>query len=418
MRDFFHYSLWVALSALFSLAVVNLAPVAVNLSRDYLTGTPVGRLSYQLTAVEEVGAAITNELLPRLVDPIFIPPPVGKVIRADLQAMKLSLYENGAPVAVYDIKSRGRPGTPWETPTGEYRILLKKDKHFSSFGEVWMPWSLQFFGNYFIHGWPYDQHGQPVPEGYSGGCIRLATEDAAAVYDFADLGTMVSIYSDTNSQSSSWSYQLLSSGEPRVKAEAYAAIDLETGEVILERNADQSYAIASLTKLLTGLISLEIVNQYQTVTVSAEAVATYGAQGNLTAGEKLPAGELLFPLLLESSNDAAEALARHFGREQFIKELNNKAAAIGLSRTILADPSGLSPDNISTAKDLARLTKHLYQSKSYLLNITTGLEHRYGHHLWRNNNKLTGMEGYRGGKNGYTDAAGQTQIAVFDLPLA
>jgi len=161
-----------------------------------------------------------------------------------------------------------------------------------------------------------------------------------------------------------------------------------------------------------------VINQYQLASVSATAVDTYGYQGNLVEGERLPVEELLFPLLLESSNDAAEAIAEHYGRDHFLRQINTKAKAIGLTHTSFADPSGLSPANVSTARELAKLAKHIYQSKRYIFNVTNQLEHQYGDYVWRNNNRLVGTEGYLGGKNGFIDEAGQTQVALYQLPLS
>ena len=108
-----------------------------------------------------------------------------RFIAANLSEMRLYLFENGVATATYPILSKGKRGSRWETPTGLYKIETKEQDHFSSLGQVHMPQSMQFFGNFFIHGWPYYPDGTPVPEGYSGGCIRLSTDDATAVFEFA-----------------------------------------------------------------------------------------------------------------------------------------------------------------------------------------------------------------------------------------
>ncbi|MDO8183474.1 MAG: serine hydrolase, partial [bacterium] len=300
-----------------------------------------------------------------------------------------------------------------------YQVLPKEENHFSSIGQVWMPWSMQFFGNFFIHGWPYDERGQPVPEGYSGGCIRLSTNDAEAVYNFATRQTLISIYgANITTPTADQTYYLDTSDRPQVSASSYVVADLETGDLIMAKNDEVVRPIASVSKLLTALTSLDVVNQYQVAIIGLAAVGTYGTQGNLTAGEKMPVKELIFPMLLESSNDAAEALAEHFGRANFINQINNKAAAIGLTKTNFSDPSGLSPQNVSTARDLARLAKHIYQYKRYIFAVTKERQYVYGEHTWLNSNKLLGTTGYLGGKNGFTDEASQTGVALFNLPLA
>ena len=90
-------------------------------------------------------------------------------VEVNLQKMLLTLYENGEVKEEFPVLSKGREGSWWETPTGKYKALTKEVNHFSSIGKVWMPWSIQFYGNFFIHGWPYHQNGEPVPKSYSGG---------------------------------------------------------------------------------------------------------------------------------------------------------------------------------------------------------------------------------------------------------
>jgi hypothetical protein len=83
-------------------------------------------------------------------------------IDVDLAAMTLTLYAEGKEKEKLPVLTKGREGSWWETPTGEYSALLKESNHFSSIGKVWMPWSIQFYGNFFIHGWPYHPDGSPV----------------------------------------------------------------------------------------------------------------------------------------------------------------------------------------------------------------------------------------------------------------
>ncbi|MDO8510004.1 MAG: hypothetical protein Q7S15_00025, partial [bacterium] len=135
-------------------------------------------------------------------------------------------------------------------------------------------------------------------------------------------------------------------------------------------------------------------------------------------GEKITIKNLLYPLLLESSNDAAEAIAEHYGRKPFVNALNDKVRAIGLKSTFFADPSGLLPSNVSTAFDLFTFAEYLFKNKPFLFETTLRKEEEAAGHLWRNASKFLRDPSYRGGKNGYTDEAGYTLISIFDLPLA
>jgi D-alanyl-D-alanine carboxypeptidase (penicillin-binding protein 5/6) len=320
--------------------------------------------------------------------------------------------------------SKGKPGSPWETPPGAYQVQAKEENHFSSIGHVWMPYSMQFFGNFFIHGWPYYPNGQAVPKGYSGGCIRLTTEDAAKVYEFADNGTAVYIAGGESptvrKAADNTAYYLLNNyaPDPHVTASSYLVADLDTGEVILEKNKGMTWPIASVTKLTTALTALEVVNQYKTALVTSSEVATYGDAGHLHKGEELTVHDLLYPLLLESSNDAAEVIADQVGRDNFIKSMNDKVRSIGLTATHYEDPSGLTPKNVSTAEDLFRLLSYIYKYKGYIFEVTRKPNATVNNQTWVNNNKFVHDKNYLGGKNGYTDEANHTLVTTFSMPLS
>lgn len=114
----------------------------------------------------------------------------GKFVDIDLSSMKLTMWENGAIVGEMPVAGKGNPARS-PTRTGLFTIKLKKNNHFSSISHVWMPWSMQYSGDYFIHGWPYWPDGSPLESKYSGGCVRLSTTDAQTLYEFADSGTYV-----------------------------------------------------------------------------------------------------------------------------------------------------------------------------------------------------------------------------------
>jgi poly-gamma-glutamate synthesis protein (capsule biosynthesis protein) len=375
---------------------------------------------------DESDYAIKNTVL---ADQELTIPEKGKFIKADLENMTIGLFENGLDVGSYKIVSIGRKGTPWETPVGLYRVLSKEEKHFSSIGSVWMPWSIQFFGNYFLHGWPYYSGGAPVAKGYSGGCIRMETGDAKRVYEFADNNTPIAVIFGENEDLpfvvSSKPYFFLKNKKsfPAVSASSYLIADIGTGLVIKEKNSGSKYPIASVTKLMTALVSLEAINQYLPVTVSKTAVETYGDAGLLKAGDKLAVSDLLYPLLLSSSNDAATALAEQMGLGRFVSLMNEKSRSIGLSDTSFDDPSGLDSDNVSTAEDLFRLARYIYHSKNYILKITQKKEHKIEEaggaplYHWYNTNKILLNDGFLGGKNGYTPEARETSVSLFTVKL-
>ena len=204
---------------------------------------------------------------------------------------------------------------------------------------------------------------------------------------------------------------------PNVIASSYAVIDMETGEMIMQRDSFVEHPIASVSKLMTALVTFKQVDQTLATTVSYNAVSTYGTQGGLRSGERLSVAALLHVLLLQSSNDAAEVLAEMLGREVFLKHMNAEADFLGMQNTRYEDPSGLSEHNVSSADDLGRLIRYIYKNYPELIDITRTRSYRSGTHAWYNNSVFSGDSKYVGGKNGYTDEARYTLVAIFRLPL-
>ncbi|MEK7569599.1 MAG: CapA family protein [Patescibacteria group bacterium] len=204
----------------------------------------------------------------------------------------------------------------------------------------------------------------------------------------------------------------------RTSARAYLAGDLGTGEIILTKNEKEILPIASISKLMAALVASELYKPDDAIKVSKEAVATEGKNGSLHAGEEFKSGDLLYPLLLESSNDAAAALAERFSAELFLSKMNERARELLLLSTTYRDSSGLSPGNQSSASDLFRLTTYLKEKRPELLAITTERSATRGGHFWASNNQFLTWAGYLGGKSGYTGPARQTVVSLFSVPFA
>jgi len=207
-------------------------------------------------------------------------------------------------------------------------------------------------------------------------------------------------------------------GEPKISAKAYLVGDLNTGEVILSKNQDEQFPIASTSKLMTALVAKKLAKSNETTKITKTALATHGQNGELRLGEKIKITDLIYPLLLESSNDAAEALALYFGRNSFISKMNQEASSLQMNSTSYEDPSGLTPNNQSTVSDLFKLTGYIAQQQSDLLKITTKNSYSTKTHSWSNISQFLGNKEYIGGKSGYTDEAKQTVVSLFNLPLS
>ncbi len=213
-------------------------------------------------------------------------------------------------------------------------------------------------------------------------------------------------------------FEVNSKNKPvKISAASYLVADLETGKVLASKNINQQLPIASVTKLMTAIVADETLGLDTKTTVSASAINTYGTQGELKKGESYSVLEMFYPLLLESSNDAAEALAQTKNRTQFVGDMNGKAKSIGLLNTTYEDASGLSSGNQSTVTDLFRLTQYISKYREYIFEISTEKEKKLGKKTWFSNSRFRSDDDYKGGKNGYTDEALKTQIVLFEEPF-
>jgi len=203
----------------------------------------------------------------------------------------------------------------------------------------------------------------------------------------------------------------------KITAPSYVVLDMDRNAIILEKNSEKLLPIASVTKLVTAVVARKLINTDNQVVMSSKILATYGNEAKFRLNEKIKVEELIYPLLMVSSNDASEALASAHpkGRKEFIKEMNDWVNSIGAYRTYFADPSGLSPRNVSTTKDLAIITKWIYDNEPEIFNITLQKSYSMRTHTWTNPTHFLNLTSYAGGKNGYTPEANRTSVALFKL---
>jgi D-alanyl-D-alanine endopeptidase (penicillin-binding protein 7) len=137
--------------------------------------------------------------------------------------------------------------------------------------------------------------------------------------------------------------------------------DAGTGEIVYVKNADAVVSIASLTKLMTAIVILDskLDLDEQIVLNREDAVGMKGSRSRLRTGLKLTRGDLLLLALMSSENRAAAALGHSYpgGLEAFVDAMNSKAAALGMTDSRFVEPTGLSPANVSNARDLAKLVR-------------------------------------------------------------
>jgi D-alanyl-D-alanine endopeptidase (penicillin-binding protein 7) len=209
------------------------------------------------------------------------------------------------------------------------------------------------------------------------------------------------------------------SDELALNASVAYVIDQDTHEVLLSKNDQAVLPIASITKLMTGvLVSEAHLSMDEPLTIEQEDVDTEKhSSSRLGVGTTLTRGELLHLALMSSENRAAHALARTFpgGLENFIGLMNSKATQLGMRDTRYVEPTGLSSKNQSSAKDLATLVNYAYND-SLLRELTTSasysvevgkrmLQFRTTNRLVRNPEWEIGLQ-----KTGFINEAGQCLV--------
>ena len=340
-------------------------------------------------------------------------------IEADLSAMIIRFYKDGKLLKEAPIQTKGRNGSWWETPAGLYKIISKEENHFSSFGRVYMPWSMQFQGNFFIHGPTRYPDGSPTSFTYSGGCIRLSLDDAEEIYRLAEKGTPVLVFEEAfNGNRETFQYKNKYLLPENI---AYLAADLDNNFVFAENKFGDKRSIASIAKLMSALVAVEYINVEKEVTIDSSMLVKTSIS-RLREGDRVSVLDLLSLLLLESSNEAALAIAAPLGESQFIKLMNIKAEAIGMKDSSFADTAGVLSANISTAEDLFQLTKYLYHNRSFVLHMSMGDENRAAYNQLQfrnlqNFNLIPGATSMIGGKTALSSSAGGSMLAVFEMEI-
>ncbi|MEP7327731.1 MAG: D-alanyl-D-alanine endopeptidase [Betaproteobacteria bacterium] len=154
---------------------------------------------------------------------------------------------------------------------------------------------------------------------------------------------------------------VLDAGKLKVSSANAVVIDPADGHVVYAKAANEVTPIASLTKLMTAMVVLDAALPLDEALAIDMSDFDYlkGSRSRLRMGSSLSRDEMLKLALMSSENRAASALSRHYpgGTTAFVRAMNAKATVLGLSRTHFDDPTGLSPRNVSTATDLARMVQ-------------------------------------------------------------
>ncbi len=216
-------------------------------------------------------------------------------------------------------------------------------------------------------------------------------------------------------------------GELALRSAVAMVVDQKTGEPLYAKNPDTATPIASITKLMTAMVSLDAgLALHEEVTIDAEDVDRLKhTRSRLAVGTTLTREELMHLALIASENRAAAALSRAYpgGREAFVAAMNRKARALGMENTHFVDGTGLSSGNRSTAADLVKLVDTAYRYPLIRKISTTGnydvlLDGKQVRHLaFVNTNQLTRREDWAIGvsKTGYINEAGHCLVMQAEI---
>ncbi len=195
-------------------------------------------------------------------------------------------------------------------------------------------------------------------------------------------------------------------------------VDATSGAVLYEYNADAPRQPASTIKVLTGLISIERLDDHDRVVPSRRAARMPRSKIYLKPGRTYQANDLINAVLLASANDASVALAEKIGGDEasFARIMTETARRFGARNTICKTASGLTKSGQhTTARDLAMVFNCAMQNREFANRMKhTKVRTSFGKTLWNHNKALWRIAGAEGGKTGYTLAARQTYVGKFE----
>lgn len=210
-----------------------------------------------------------------------------------------------------------------------------------------------------------------------------------------------------------------------LSAASLVVVDNASNSVLFSKNMDDVRPIASITKLMTALVFLDTspdMTEYMTILPSDVREGPEYVE----SGDRLRVRDVFNAMLIGSSNTAAVALARHTGlpSEEFVARMNQKAKVLGLSQSQFAEPSGLDPANVSTARELAALTRYALTQDAVLASVKREAYTLYPagaapRNVATTNWLMTGQvrrvsnATVVGGKTGYIDASGYNIAVTF-----
>jgi D-alanyl-D-alanine carboxypeptidase len=199
-------------------------------------------------------------------------------------------------------------------------------------------------------------------------------------------------------------------------AKSVCLYDPIENKIVYGYNENQKMLPASITKIVTAITAMELGDVNQIITIDEKSAGTEGSSIYLKVGEQIPLIDLMYGMMLHSGNDAANAIAHHFGYDQFIIKMNETILKAGATSSNFENPSGLDGENhFVTAFDMAKITAYALKNPTFAQvvstkKITLTSNDGYARYL-KNHNKLLWLyQNSNGVKTGFTKKAGRTLV--------
>jgi len=318
----------------------------------------------------------------------------------------------------FEVLAAGDPEGWNGTPSGLYSLKSKEGLRFSTESEVFMPYSMRLYGKYLIHGEAYYPSGIPYTSAVSGGCIRVRNEEMSRLYDSVEVG--LPILSITHEKEDFNLRETRLTKKPEIGTESFLVVDIDSGRVLLGKNYEEKREITDLTKLMTAIVATEQLGVTEPIIARNYMLEDEDEDIYFSSGRRFRLVDLLAPLLVESSDNAARVLSHYLGRDNTLDRVNQKAEAIGMKETRFKDSFGIEKSETS-ARDLYYLTYYLTNTRKPILDITRGV---WVPHIdyevfggMKNQNIFYGEDDFLGGKFEINEGGLHNGVFLFNQKL-
>lgn len=291
-------------------------------------------------------------------------------IELNLPVMKIILHKADGQEILIPLLKRGDPFRWGGTAAGLNKVNFKRSEVLSNTAMAFMPYAISFYGKYYIHGEPYYPDGKKLISENSGGCIQISDSMISTVYDFAvnDMPVLV-----IDKENDNLKYRNLKKTRfPGISAKSYLVADLDSGFIFAKKYEEKQLPVGFTAKLMLAVVLSENIDLESSILIRQRMVGANDSAAPLEVGKRFSLVSLLYPLLIESSDDAAEILISYFGKENSIALMNERTKMIMMEKTDFVGINNFELKNVSSAKDLFYLTRYALINQPLIFNISRG----------------------------------------------